>query len=207
MKKTVLCFLIMFTFGGWAQKNKSKVVSNKNNILATIDNISVQILTDKVQNRVVLFVKNLQKTDTLEVKKVDKTTFKPVDFTIKSFFVQGEKLYHMYWKEETKIETKFKKELIVVTENQLWNVEQKLQLLENTHKLMNTKETLFLDKNKTASQEVEKNRNEGFEFTLNADGTFVLRTKTQNNTYVYNKKTSAYEIKTSSKVVPSKKKK
>ena len=64
-----------------------------------------------------------------------------------------------------------------------------------------------LDVNKTASHDVEKNRSEGFEFTLNADGSFVMKTKTQNSTYVYNVASSKYEIKGAPKTSGGKKKK
>ena len=77
----------------------------------------------------------------------------------------------------------------------------------NLHKKSHIKETIFLDANKTASHDVEKNRSEGFEFTLNADGSFVMKTKTQNSTYVYNTASSKYEIKGAPKSSGGKKKK
>ena len=80
-------------------------------------------------------------------------------------------------------------------------------MLGNTQKSSHIKETVFLDANKTASHDVEKNRNEGFEFMLNADGSFNLKTKTQNSTYVYNTATSKYEIKGTPKTSGTKKKK
>jgi hypothetical protein len=70
-----------------------------------------------------------------------------------------------------------KKENGVQTEDQLWDPQSKTLLLGNIHKSSHIKETVFLDANKTASHDVEKNRNEGFEFTLNADGSFSLKTK------------------------------
>ena len=75
------------------------------------------------------------------------------------------------------------------------------------HKSSHIKETVFLDKNKTASHDVEKNRSEGFEFTLNPDGSFVIKKKTQNSTYVYNAASSKYEMKGVPKTSGTKKKK
>lgn len=209
MKKLFLVLMLFVSTIGFTQKGKAKAkpTPSKNLVLTTVDNISAEIITEKAGKRVVLFVKNEGKVDTLEIKKIEKTDFKPTIFTVKSYLAQGKKLYHVNWKEEIKVDTKFKKENGVVTENQLWDTQSKTLLLGNTHKSSHIKETVFLDANKTASHEVEKNRSEGFEFTLNVDGSFVLKTKTQNSTYVYNTTLSKYEMKGSPKTSGTKKKK
>ncbi|RTL10380.1 MAG: hypothetical protein EKK56_10025 [Flavobacteriaceae bacterium] len=176
MKKLFLLLILSISTIGIAQKGKTKAKppATKNVVLTKVDNISAEVISDKSGKRVVLFVKNEDKVDTLEVKKLEKTDFKPTGFVVKSFSTQGKKFYHVNWK---------------------------------TQKSSHIKETVFLDANKTASHDVEKNRNEGFEFMLNADGSFVLKTKTQNSTYVYNVATSKYEIKGASKASGTKKKK
>ena len=151
MKKLTFFLLLLITSFGFAQKSKAKVAP-KNVVLATVDNISAEIISEKTGKRVVLFVKNEGKVDTLEVKKLDKADFKPNNFTIKSFTTQGKKFYHINWKEEIREETKVKKENGVLTEDQLWDIETKTLLLGNTYKSSHVKETVFLDKNKTASQ-------------------------------------------------------
>ena len=206
MKKLFLLLVLLVSTIGFAQKGKGKSAT-KNVVLAKVDDISAEVISEKTGKRVVLFVKKEGKVDTLEVKKLDKVDFKPTNFTIKSFTTQGKKFYHVNWKEEIKIDTKLKKENGVVTEDQLWDTETKTLLLGNTQKSSHIKETVFLDANKTASHDVEKNRNEGFEFMLNADGSFNLKTKTQNSTYVYNTATSKYEIKGTPKTSGTKKKK
>ena len=205
MKKLTFFLLLLITSLGFAQKSKGKPTP-KNVVLTKVDNISAEIISEKTGKRVVLFVKNEGKVDTLEVKKLDKADFKPNNFTIKSFTTQGKKFYHINWKEEIKEETKVKKENGVLTEDQLWDIESKTLLLGNTQKSSHIKETVFLDANKTASHDVEKNRNEGFEFVLNADGSFALKTKTQNSIYVYNVTTGKYEIKGAPKSSGTKKK-
>jgi hypothetical protein len=207
MKKLFLLLILLVSTIGFAQKSKGNSAS-KNVVLTKVDNISAEVISEKTGKRVVLFVKKEGKVDTLEVKKLDKADFKPTNFTIKSFTTQGKKFYHVNWKEEIKVDTKTKKENGVVTEDQLWDTETKTLLLGNTHKSSHIKETVYLDKNKTASQDVEKNRSEGFEFTLNADGSFVLKTKTQNSTYVYSVEASKYVIKGAPKssTAPKKKK-
>lgn len=206
MKKLFLLLILFVSTIGFAQKGKGKPAT-KNVVLTTVDNISAEIISEKTGKRVVLFVKKEGKVDTLEVKKLDKVDFKPTNFTVKSFTTQGKKLYHVNWKKVIKVDTKQKKENGNVTEDQLWDTETKTLLLGNTHKSSHIKETVFLDANKTASHDVEKNRSEGFEFLLNADGSFVMKTKTQNSTYVYNTATSKYEIKGAPKTSGTKKKK
>ena len=209
MKKIFLLLILLVSTIGFAQKGKTKAKSAaaKNVVLTKVDNISAEIISEKSGKRVVLFVKNEDKIDTLEVKKLDKTDFKPTGFVVKSFTTQGKKFYHVNWKEQVKTDTKLKKETSDITEDQLWDTETKTLLLGNLHKKSHIKETIFLDANKTASHDVEKNRSEGFEFTLNADGSFVLKTKTQNSTYVYNTASSKYEIKGAPKSSGGKKKK
>ena len=206
MKKLFLLLVLLVSTIGFAQKGKGKSAA-KNVVLTTVDNISAEIISEKTGKRVVLFVKKEGKVDTLEVKKLDKVDFKPTNFTVKSFTTQGKKFYHVNWKEEIKTDTKLKKENGFVTEDQIWDTETKTLLLGNVHKSSHIKETIFLDANKTASHDVEKNRSEGFEFTLNPDGSFVLKTKTQNSTYVYNTASSKYEMKGSPKSTGAKKKK
>lgn len=205
MKKLFLLLILFSSTIGFTQKNKGKSAP-KNVVLSKVDNISAEVISEKTGKRVVLFIKYEGKVDTLEVKKLDKADFKPTNFIIKSFTTQGKKLYHINWQEEIKVDTKLKKENGVVTEDQLWDTETKKLLLGNTQKSSHIKETVFLDANKTASHDVEKNRNEGFEFVLNADGSFALKTKTQNSIYVYNVTTGKYEIKGAPKSSGTKKK-
>lgn len=209
MKKLFLLLILLVSTIGFAQKGKTKAkpAASKNVVLTKVDNISAEIISEKAGKRVVLFVKKEGKVDTLEVKKLDKVDFKPTNFTVKSFTTQGKKFYHVNWKEEIKTDTKLKKENGFVTEDQIWDTETKTLLLGNMHKSSHIKEKVFLDKNKTASHDVEKNRSEGFEFTLNPDGSFVLKTKTQNSTYVYNAASSKYEMKGAPKTSGTKKKK
>ena len=206
MKKLFLLLVLLVSAVGFAQKGKGKPAA-KNVVLTTVDNISAEIISEKTGKRVVLFVKKEGKVDTLEVKKLEKVDFKPTNFTVKSFTTQGKKFYHVNWKEEIKTDTKLKKENGFVTEDQIWDTETKTLLLGNVHKSSRIKETIFLDASKTASHDVEKNRSEGFEFTLNPDGSFVLKTKTQNSTYVYNTASSKYEMKGAPKTSGTKKKK
>ncbi len=136
MKKIFLLLILLVSTIGFAQKGKTKAkpAAAKNVVLTKVDNISAEVISEKSGKRVVLFVKNEDKVDTLEVKKLEKTDFKPTGFVVKSFSTQGKKFYHVNWKEEIKIDTKLKKENGVVTEDQLWDTETKTLLLGNTQK-------------------------------------------------------------------------
>lgn len=194
MRKLIFLFTLLFISTlSFAQKGKSKSTP-KSVVLSKVDNISAEVLSVNKTKKVVLFVKGTS-VDTLEVKKIVPNNFKPENFIIKSFSTNGKKFYHVTWKENVNSVTKLKTEKAQVTEDQIWDVETKTLLLGNTHKATNIKEKVFLDANKTASHDVEKNRKEGFEFILNADGSFNLSTKTQNSVYVYNTESSKYVLK------------
>ena len=194
MKKLIFLLTLLFLSTlSIAQKGKSNS-SPKSVVLSKVDNISAEIITVNKEKNLVLLVKD-SSVVTLEVKKNVPNNFKPENFTIKSFTTNGKKFYHITWKEKINSVTKLKTETGLVSEDQIWDVESKTLLLGNTHKALNIKEKVFLDKNKTASHDVEKNRKEGFDFVLNADGSFNLSTKTQNSVYVYNTESSKYVLK------------
>ena len=194
MKKLIFLLTLLFLSTlSIAQKGKSNS-SPKSVVLSKVDNISAEIITVNKEKNLVLLVKD-SSVVTLEVKKNVSNNFKPENFTIKSFTTNGKKFYHITWKEKINSVTKLKTENGLVSEDQIWDVETKTLLLGNTHKALNIKEKVYLDKNKTASHDVEKNRKEGFDFVLNADGSFNLSTKTQNSVYVYNTESSKYVLK------------
>jgi hypothetical protein len=194
MKKLIFLLTLLFLSTlSIAQKGKSNS-SSKSVVLSKVDNISAEIITINKEKNLVLLVKD-SSVVTLEVKKNVSNNFKPENFTIKSFTTNGKKFYHITWKEKINSVTKLKTENGLVSEDQIWDVETKTLLLGNTHKALNIKEKVYLDKNKTASHDVEKNRKEGFDFVLNADGSFNLSTKTQNSVYVYNTEANKYVLK------------
>lgn len=176
-----------------AQKKRStKSAKPKNEILAKLDDVSAEIITINKERNLVLFIKNGVGVDTLKMKVVDKA-FKPSNFVLKPIMVKNTKLYVVTWNETILEKTKTKVVNANVTESQIMNPVTNAILIGNTQKDSHIKETVFLDANKTASHEVEKNRKEGFQFVLNDDGTLILKTKTQENHYAYNPTTDKYE--------------
>lgn len=187
MKKIFLvAFIALFTFNGYAQKTK-KVTLGK------VDNLVAEVIPNGKGKKLLIQVKNESGIETIDIKSVSDSNLNPQDFTMKSFSINDAKFYVFNWKEQITTQTKMKKEVADITESQIWNIETKTLLLGNTQKSIYIKETQFLDKNRTASHEVEKKRNEGFEFVLNNDGLVLLKTKTQANPYKYNSTSGKYE--------------
>ena len=109
--------------------------------------------------------------------------------------VKANTFYCVTWNETQKTDTKLKKEVAAVTENQIWNPTTKTLLIGNTQKAIDVTEIEFLDKLKTASQTVYKKRNEGYLFSLLPSGDFTLSNKSTTTKYIYNEKSSRYEPK------------
>jgi hypothetical protein len=200
MKKIIFLLALSFiSIGVFSQKKKTS--SSSSSVLAKVDNITAQIITDKKAKKLVLFVKNETGVDTLEVKNTIDASFKPENFSLSSFTVENTKLYIVNWNENITTTTKIKHESQDITESQIWNVQTKKMLVGNTQKSIYLKETQYLDKGKTATQDVERRRSEGFEFILSPQGDLILKTKTQENHYKYSKATDKFE---NAKVVASK---
>src|SRR5690606_28013823 len=127
-----------------AQKTK-KPVTLKSEVLATVDNVLAEIIVQNKIRKLVLFVKNETKTDTLLIKQLPDAKYKPNNFSLKSFTTSDTKLYHVSWQEMILVDTKIKKETTSITENQVWNTKTGKQLFNNFHKSYYLKETQFLD--------------------------------------------------------------
>lgn len=195
MKKILIVAIVSLTgLLVTAQKSK-KLVTPKNEVLATLDNVSAEIMVQNKIRKLVLFVKNETQTDTLLIKQLPDAKYKPNNFSLKSFTTSDTKLYHVSWQEMILVDTKIKKETTSITENQVWNIATKKQLFTNFHKSYYLKETQFLDKNKTASHDVEKKSSEGSEFHLLPNGDVSLFSKSQQSHYVYSVTNDKYEVR------------
>ncbi|WP_130733676.1 hypothetical protein [Flavobacterium sp. J27] len=196
MKRIFLVSLLILSTVCFSQKKKSTTKkSNAKTVLAKVDNISAEMISVNKQKQIVLFVTNGNVLDTLKLKTSDNLDFKPLNFAISSYTTNNVKLYYVHWEENNVISTKLKKEDENFVESQIWNVSKKELLIGNIQKTSHIVETVFLDKNKTASETQERNRREGFEFNLLPNGDFILKNKTQQNTYTYNVTADKYEMK------------
>ncbi|MBF02533.1 MAG: hypothetical protein CMP76_04470 [Flavobacterium sp.] len=196
MKQLFLICLLVASTLTFSQKKKatSKKTPTKT-VLAKVDNLTAEIITVNKKKQLVLFVVNEGVQDTLRLKIIENTNYTPLNFKITPFSTSNVKLYHIHWEEKNAISTKLKKEDQDIVESQIWNVAKKELLIGNVQKSSHIVETVFLDKNKTASETQERNRKEGFEFILLPNGDLILKNKTQQNTYAYNVASDKYEMK------------
>lgn len=200
MKSLLIALLLaLIPTSIFAQKAKTKSGSSTiTSTLATFENLKAEIITEEGKQKLVISIENAGKKENVILKELitkDKNQF-PMNVKINSFTVSGVKLYHFSYTENIKTETKLKKEDALVTTNEILDFSStKVKILSNIQTISKIKETVFLDKNKTASEEVEKTRKEGFEFTLTKDYEVILSTKTQTNKYKFNPITRRYDPK------------
>ena len=193
MKKIALLILVLFCGTIYAQKKKkpSKKKPVPLGIIATNNDLSAEL----VKNDFYLFkIVKGNKRDSLLLKTfADKIM--PTDGKITPFKANGIDLYAISWTEKSASETKLKKEEITITTTQIWNPASKTQIYANQQKSTKTKEQVFLDRLKNASETQERTRNEGSVFNLLPDGSFSLKTKTSETKYVFNKTLLKFEVK------------
>lgn len=191
----LICLLVVSTLTFSQKKKATSKKTPTKTVLAKVDNLTAEIITVNKKKQLVLFVVNEGVQDTLRLKIIENTNYTPLNFKITPFSISNVKLYHIHWEEKNTISTKLKKEDQDIVESQIWNVAKKELLIGNVQKSSHIVETVFLDKNKTASETQERNRKEGFEFILLPNGDLILKNKTQQNTYAYNVASDKYEMK------------
>lgn len=202
MKKIALLLLLLFCGNMYSQKKKksSKVKIVTSTVIAKTDNLTAELIKG---NFYVFRIDKIAKKDTLLLKTFSGAGV-PADCVIKKFTAKTVPLYCITWTENTSNDSSTKKELIVSKNAQIWNPVSKTQLFSNTQTSTNIKEQVFLDKNKTASETQERNRNEGFTFTLLPEGDFTLKNKSYESKYSLNTTTMKFEIPKSAAPVQTK---
>ena len=202
MKKIVLLLLLLFCGNMYSQKKKKspKAKTPTTNVVAKTDNLTAELIKG---NFYVFRIDKAAKKDTLLLKTFSSSTV-PTDCIIKKFTAKTLPLYCITWTENTSNDSNTKKELIASKNAQIWNPAAKMQLFTNTQTSTNIKEQVFLDKNKTASETQERNRNEGFNFTLLPDGDFTLKNKSSESKYSFNATTMQFETPKSAATVQTK---
>jgi hypothetical protein len=197
MKNVLHTLLLLITSVSLAQKPKTPAKATSTT-LATFENLKAEIITEGGKQKLAILLDNAGKKETIILKEItakDKAQ-QPTNFKIKSFTVGNVKLYHFSYTENILTETKLKKENALITSNEIWELATtKIKILGNIQTVSQIKEIEFLDKNKTASQTVEKTRKEGFEFNLTKDYEVHLSTKNQVNKYKFNAITRRYDPK------------
>lgn len=187
MKKIILLVLItLFSANSFSQKKKSsgkKTTTTKTTtakgVLAKVDNLVAEV---KANN----FQVTIDGKDAINVKAVD-AKFAPTNVKLTSFTGSGTKLYLLTWTEGTQIKTDLKTEDLTNIYSVVYEITNKKQVFSNIQTTNHIVEKVFLDKLKNASETQERMRREGFELTLNADGTLTQKSKNQENKWVYDK--------------------
>lgn len=183
MKKVILIICIAL-FNNTSFSQKKKVVAKKTEVtsgFAKIDNLVAEIKNGNFQ---VTISEKGKTSDAMIVKAVD-NLFTPINCKLASFTASGVKLYILSWTENSTIKTDLKTEDRTTIYSVIYEIVSKKQVFSNYQLTNHITEKVFLDKNKTASETQEKIRREGFELTLNTDGSLLQKNKTQQNSLVY----------------------
>lgn len=182
MKKVVFVALVMlFSTTIYSQKKKSSKAAKASPVLAKVDNLVAEVKSGNFQ---LTINENGKPKDAIVIKATD-VKFAPTNCKLTSFKASGSTLYLLTWTEVTQNKTDLKTEDITTIYSNIYEITSKKLVLYNTQLTNHIVEKVFLDRNKTASETQEKMRREGFEFTLNPDGSVTQKNKTQVNNLVY----------------------
>jgi hypothetical protein len=189
MKKLILLAILSVTTTIVAQKKKKSGKTESQNVIAKTDNISAEI----AKNNMYIFANNGKLKDTISVKSLG--TSVPIEAKIVAFNTKNNKLYMVTWIEKNMTKTVTKTEIATIVNSEIYDIATKTKVFENKQTATNIKEQVFLDKLKNASENQERNRNEGFVVTLLPDGDLSLKTKTQDSKMTYDAVAKKYSIK------------
>jgi hypothetical protein len=185
MKKVILFVCVaLLSVNGFSQKKKtnSKTPAVTASIFPKLDNLQVEIKNGNFQ---VTISEKGKTNDAMIVKAVD-AAFTPKDCKLSSFMASGVKLYLLTWTELSTIKSGSKTEDKTTIYNVIYEIVLKKQVYSNYQLTNHIIEKVSLG-GTAASETQEKMRHEGFEFTLNPDGSVTQKSKTQQTTYVYDK--------------------
>lgn len=190
MKKIFLLVLMLAVSSvSFAQKKKptaKPAAAKSSSTLTKVDNISAELVKGD------FYIAIGGTKDTIQLKKIsDKAIVS--DCKITSFKAGTNPLYLVSWIEKSVNKTDLKTEEITETYATIFDATSKTKALHNVQKNTKITEKVFLDKLKTASETQEKMRREGFEFSLNPDGSILLKNKGRETKMVYNATEKKYK--------------
>ena len=193
----ILLVALTFTNAVFSQKKgkRKKVVKKTSVTLANATNVVFEMNKKNGLNQLYLLLGD--KKDTLLIKSVPELTkILPESCVLKSFFCGATPFLNITWTENNSIgDAKSKLESITKINNEIWETSARNQAFANVQTTTNIKEIVYLDRLKNASETQERNRKEGFEFALQANGDVSLTNKSQVNTMVYNAVDKKYKAK------------
>lgn len=186
MKNILFLLSLLFAFSCYGQKKKS--VSSKSVVsFAKIENLQVEIKNENFQ---LTLLDKGKEVDALVIKKAGDMV--PIATKIIPFTANGTRLYLVTWTEKTNTKTDLKTEDKLVVFSYVYNLATKKEVFFNTQLTNNIVEKVFLDRNKTASETQTRIRREGYEFSLNPDGTLTQKTAKQLNKWKYDLATDSF---------------
>lgn len=189
MKKIMLLvFVSLLSTSIYSQKKKAATAVGG---FAKIDNLVAEV---KKGNFQVTINEKGKEIDAMIVKATD-ATFAPTNTKLSSFNVKDVKLYLLTWTEKVTTKSDLKTEEITTIYTIIYEIKAKKQVFSNTQTTTNITEKVFLDKLKNASETQQRIRREGFEFTLNPDGTVTQKSKKQENKWMYDAAKMEYVTK------------
>ena len=182
MKKVILFVCVaLLSVNGFSQKKKSTAKKSETTSgFAKVDNLVAEIKNGNFQ---VTISEKGKPNDALIIKAVD-ASFAPSNCKLSSFMANGVKLYLLTWTELNTIKTGMKTEDKTTIYSVIYEIISKKQVFSNSQLTNHITEKVFLS-GTAASETQEKIRHEGFEFTLNPDGSVTQKNRTQQTTFVY----------------------
>ncbi len=197
MKKNLILFLtLILCVTNYAQKKKiaksTEKISKSSTALAKVDNLELEIKNTNFQ---ITINGSGKSNDAIVIKNID-SKFIPTETKLIAFTASGTKLYLVSWTEKIVTKTENKNEESVTIFSQIYDIATKTLLFVNTQLTSKITEKVFLDRLKNASETQERLHKEGYELTLNPDGSLIQRSKTKEVKLVFDPKTLKYnEIK------------
>ena len=195
----LLTIALIFTTATFSQKkSKGKKTLKTAIVLANAPNIVFEMNKKNGFNQMYLLNPFFGATnDTLLIKSVPElTTVVPNSCKLKTYTNSTSALLNITWIENTITgDAKTKLENNTKINNEIWDVATRNQAFANIQSTTNIKEIVFLDRLKNASETQERNRKEGFEFTLLPNGDVSLANKSVVNVLAYNSADKKYKFK------------
>lgn len=193
MKKNLILFLtLILCVTNYAQKKKiaksTEKISKSSTALAKVDNLELEIKNTNFQ---ITINGSGKSNDAIVIKNID-SKFIPTETKLIAFTASGTKLYLVSWTEKIVTKTENKNEESVTIFSQIYDIATKTLLFVNTQLTSKITEKVFLDRLKNASETQERLHKEGYELTLNPDGSLIQRSKTKEVKLVFDPKTLKY---------------
>jgi len=182
MKKILLfAFVALISLNSYSQKKKAtSKKATPTAGLAKADNLVAEV---KAGNFQLTINENGKPKDAMIIKPAD-AKFAPTNCKLTPFTASGVKLYLLSWTENTLTKTDLKSEDITTVYSVIYDISNKKQVFSNTQMTNHITEKVYLN-HTAASETQEKIRREGFELTLNPDGSVKQKGKTQEINLVY----------------------